>query len=390
MLKVVLIHRVLPHWRVPVFRRLAGRPGIELTVLHGSDFPGTKTVNAADLSGFTHRELATIRLISRITDEREIAFPLWPTLPWHLLSLRPDVILAEGGSNLPNCLILIACAGLLRIPVVWWTLGEIDHASPLTASQRAFRALVRFLERRCAAYLGFSSLAEAYFDRCGYPKEKQFIAVNCVDTDAVKERIPAARDQAVGLRQELGLEGARVLLFVGALAPYKRVEDLITVYARLRRDHPDLRLVVVGGGTHLRVLEEWAQSEGATDVVFTDEIIEGVDPYFQLADVLVLPGLGGLAISEAMTHGLPIIATIGDGCEVDLIRAGENGYIVTLGDLDRMETCLSELLRDPDRCRAMGESSRRLIDERYNINTYMDQLVSALHAGSKPGRFPTH
>jgi glycosyltransferase involved in cell wall biosynthesis len=376
---------VLPHWRIPVFRRLAAWPGIELLALHGSDFPGTKTLNARDLSGFEHRELWTIRLVSRITAEREIAFPLWPTAPWHLWRERPDVLLLEGGSNLPSAFLLVATALCLRIPVVWWTLGEIPHPHRLTLSQRIFRALVRFLERRCTAFLGFSSMARAYFQRCGYPPEAQFVAVNCVDTDAVKERIPAARAQVAALRERLGLGDERVLLFVGSLAPYKRVEDLISVYARLRERHRDLRLVVVGGGSHRSALEAHAREVGAADLIFTGEVVDGIDPYFEMADVLVLPGLGGLAISEAMTHGLPVVSSLADGCERDLIEEGRNGYVVEPRDTRRLEACLEELLSDPERLRAMGEHSRRIVDERYNIGTYMESLVAALRYGAARG-----
>lgn len=382
-MKVVLVHRVLPHWRTPVFRRLAAWPGIELVALHGSDFPGTKTVNGRDLTGFEHRELFTIRLVSKITEQREIAFPIWPTLPWHLLRERPDVIFTEGGSNLPSAFLLIATAWLLRVPVVWWTLGEIPHPEPLSSSQRLFRALVRFLERRCVAYVGFSSMARAYFERCGYPAEAQFIAVNCVDTDAVAAGLPAARAQVDAVRERLGLVGKRVLLFVGALAPYKRVEDLVLVYARLRERYPDLRLVIVGGGTHRQVLEDYAQEIGAKEVVFTGEVIEGVAPYFELGDVLVLPGLGGLAISEAMTHGLPVVATVADGCEADLIQEGRNGHVLEPGDVRRLEDCLDALLADPDRLRAMGERSRAIIEHEHNIDTYMENLIAALHYAAR-------
>lgn len=383
-MKVVLVHRVLPHWRTPVFRRLAARPGIEFVALHGSDFPGTKTVNGADLSGFAHREMWTLRLVSRITAEREIAFPLWPGLPFRLWRERPDVILAEGGSNLVSAFLLVSSARLLRVPVVWWTLGEIPHPGPPSLAQRLFRTLVRFLERRCTAYLGFSSLARDYFERCGYPAQAQFVAVNCVDTDAVFARLPQARRDAAVLREELGLQDKRVLLFVGALAPYKRVEDLIDVYQRLRSRHPELRLLVVGGGAHRAVLEAHARRVGAEDVIFTGQVVEGVGPYFELGDVLVLPGLGGLAISEAMTHGLPVVATLADGCEVDLIEEGGNGHLVTPGDRDALERCLEAMLADPERLEAMGRHGQRLIEERFNIGAYMESLVAALEyaAGS--------
>ena len=53
-------------------------------------------------------------LVGQRRDEREIAFPLWPTLPWHVWRERPDVILMEGGSNLPSAFLLVATAALLR------------------------------------------------------------------------------------------------------------------------------------------------------------------------------------------------------------------------------------------------------------------------------------
>ncbi len=376
-MKVVLTYRVLPHWRTPVFRRLDAWEGIEFVALHGSDFPGTGTVNGRDLTGFSHRELWTLRVISTVRSEREITMPLCPTLPFHLMRERPDVILAEGGSNLANNFLVFAYAALTRTPVVWWTLGALDHGEPLVWWQRLFRGIVRAMERRATALLGYSSEALEYFEREGHPPERQFRAVNCVDTDLVAERADSARDEAGSLRERLGLVDKRVLLFVGKLAPFKRVEDLITVYGRLRAAHPELRLVVVGGGAHLPVLEAFAASEGIDDVIFTGEVVEGVATYFEIGDLLVLPGLGGLVISEAMAHGLPIVATRADGCERDLIGEGENGHVVPVGEIEALGAAIEDVLRD-GRLEAMGEASRQRIRDRYNIGRYMENLVAAL------------
>jgi glycosyltransferase involved in cell wall biosynthesis len=185
------------------------------------------------------------------------------------------------------------------------------------------------------------------------------------------------------LRERLGLVDKRVLLFVGKLAPFKRVEDLITLYSHLRQSHPDLRVVVVGGGAHQAVLEEFARSEGVDDVIFTGQVVDGVAAYFELGDMLVLPGLGGLVISEAMTHGLPVVATRADGCEEDLIANGENGYVVPVGACDELEARVEELLRDPAKLESMGLASRRRIHDRYNIGEYMNNVVAALRYASQ-------
>ena len=116
----------------------------------------------------------------------------------------------------------------------------------------------------------------------------------------------------------------------------------------------------------------------------------GEKEIFVFADTRA-PGLGGLAISEAMTHGLPVVATLADGCEADLIEEGRNGHILEPGDLPRLEACLEALLSDETRLREMGAHSRRIIEERCNIDTYMENLVAALDytAGAgEPGGEP--
>jgi glycosyltransferase involved in cell wall biosynthesis len=375
-MRVALTYRVLQHWRVPVFRRLSKRLGGEFCAFHGPDFPGTKTVNAKDLSGFKHRQLWGIRFNFR-RDGDVVGIPFCPTLLFHLWRYRPDVILSEGGSNLLNMIQVWLYSVLTRTPYVWWTLGELREVKRPSLPLRLWRSVVWFLESRAAVFLGYSSLAKQYFDKHGYPKERQFRAVNCVDTEAVLARIPRFEAKAEQLREELGLVGKQVLLFVGAIYQTKRLEDLIDAYCRLRPAHPDVRLVIVGDGPHRAALEAYARQKGA-DVVFPGQVIEDVSAYFLLGDIFVLPGLGGLSISEAMCHGLPIIATQADGCEVDLIEMGKNGYILDKGNVEQLTSRLNEMLSDPERVKSMGEHSRWIIENRHNIETYMDNLMAAL------------
>jgi glycosyltransferase involved in cell wall biosynthesis len=376
-MKVALSYRVIWHWRLPIFKRLAARPGTEFRAFYGSDHPGTKTVSAKNIEGIDHRRLFTLRINSKYHGER-ITFSFCPTLLIHLARFRPDVILTEGGSNILNNFLIFFYAGLTGTPVVWWTLGPRLGEGRMSLLQRIFRRTVVAMERRSASLLGYSTLATRYFDEQGYPKEDQFQLVNCVDTDLVARQREAAREQVEPLRRKLGLEGKKVLLYVGEIANTKRLEDLIDVYARLRQKHLDLRLVIVGDGEHRPALEEHARRAGAEDVIFTGRVIEGVSAYFLLGDVFVLPGLGGLAISQAMAHSLPVIATKADGCELDLVEDGQNGYILTPGDQDRMYAVLDQIVSDAEVLRKMSDHSRWIIDNKYNINTYMDALIAAL------------
>ena len=83
-------------------------------------------------------------------------------------------------------------------------------------------------------------------------------------------------------------------------------------------------------------------------------------PYFAEADLFVLPGTGGLAVQEAMSHGLPVIVAKGDGTQDDLVRA-ENGWQIPPGDYGALGIYDE---RSVIRCDAFAEDGGRVVPNR--------------------------
>ncbi len=169
----------------------------------------------------------------------------------------------------------------------------------------------------------------------------------------------------------------------------KGIDTLIKAFARLTSavEGPSSKLLVVGDGTQRPQAEQLAAELGiANHVVFTGAIYEGVSAYFQLGDILVLPGTGGLAISEGMAHGLPVICSTGDGVEVDLIDDGQNGYYVPPNDVETLVDRMSQALASPSRLQQMGEHSLSIIRERANIDRYLNEMVSAIYCALETQR----
>ncbi|MCA9169702.1 MAG: glycosyltransferase [Planctomycetales bacterium] len=379
--RVAVTYRVIWHWRLPIFQRLAADPAYEMCVFHGADFPGTKTVNAKRIEGVPHRQLFTLRFLSRMGLPE---WPLCPTLIWRLWRFRPDVILAEGNSNLVNNILTFCYATLTRTPVVFWTLGELKGEQKQGIVNRVYRRVTRWMEQHSAALLGYSSRALDYFQRNGYPTEKQFRAVNVVDTDAIPPRVAAAADQVGPLRTSLKLDDKQVVLFVGAIIPQKRMEDLVDAFEIVRRAQPNSHLLIVGDGPYLPTLREYiAKSEARADVSTVGKVVEGVSAYFLLGDVLVLPHLGGLAISEALAHGIPVIATNADGCEEDLIVDGYDGYLVPVGQPTALADRILSLLSDPQLLAEMKTNALQMIAERHNVHTYLGGIKDAIDYAAK-------
>jgi glycosyltransferase involved in cell wall biosynthesis len=180
-------------------------------------------------------------------------------------------------------------------------------------------------------------------------------------------------------------EGRPNVVFVGRLQRRKRVDQLLYACAALpERIQP--RLTIVGDGPDRESLSALAAE------VYPETEFPGAQhgpdltPFLHRADLFVLPGTGGLAIQEAMAHGLAVIVAEGDGTQEDLVRSG-NGWLVPTDDLDALTRSLLEALSNPVRLRRMGAESFRVVQEEINVQAMVEVFVNVLNTleGSNGG-----
>lgn len=69
----------------------------------------------------------------------------------------------------------------------------------------------------------------------------------------------------------------------------------------------------------------------------------------------------GFVLNEAMEFGLPLVVSEAVGAAPDLVRHGENGYVVPVGNVRALTDALAELARDEELRRRMGSASRALV-----------------------------
>ena len=164
---------------------------------------------------------------------------------------------------------------------------------------------------------------------------------------------PAVFDRArygAGLRQELG-GGKKILMHISNFRPVKRVQDVVRVFARVREQVPCV-LVMVGDGPERGAAEEEARTLGVTDEVRFLGKIDAVAPLLAAADVYVFPSESesfGLSALEALASGVPVVAARVGGLP-EVVRDGETGALLPLGDLDGMADAVLRFL-EPARWR---------------------------------------
>jgi glycosyltransferase involved in cell wall biosynthesis len=160
------------------------------------------------------------------------------------------------------------------------------------------------------------------------------------------------------LRERLGVSGLGVLS-LGRLIALKGVAHAIDAVAQL----PDAQLVVAGAGPESAALARRARG---TAVRFVGEL-RGADKEAHLAaaDAFVLPSIvlpsgrsEGMptTLLEAMERGLPVVASDVGGVR-DVVRDGENGYVVPPGDTRAIAAALARL-QDPALRAQLAEGAR--------------------------------
>ena len=154
------------------------------------------------------------------------------------------------------------------------------------------------------------------------------------------------------------------VIFVGRLAPIKRIDLFLGAIALARRQLPAIRAVIVGDGPERVALEARARELGVHDCVQFAGHQTQIAAWLTRARLFVLcsdtEGLS-LALMEAMLCGLPaLVPAVGD--LGDLVRSGENGYLVVERTPDAYAARLVELLGDGERLRRFGAAARRLAE----------------------------
>lgn len=287
----------------------------------------------------------------------------------------------------------------LRKPIVLRAeqTGEISGAFVWQGRQRStgvseklLRTTLRVrdtLLRRADQFVAISGDIAAEFLAAGYPAERLTRIPNGVDLERFQ---PATREEAYRLREELGLPPKSFLfVYSGRLHRHKGLSTLLDAWRHLVAAEKSGHLVLVGENSpNLGVeaeLREYVSRHLLRDTITFTGRQANVLPYLQAADAFVLPSeREGLSISmlEAMAVGLPAIGTRTSGT-VELIRPGENGYLVDIGDAAGMTRAMSTLLHHPRDAREMGRVSRTMVERDFGLENAADRHV-VLFASLRP------
>ena len=181
------------------------------------------------------------------------------------------------------------------------------------------------------------------------------------------------------LRTRFGIrDDEPVIGWVGRFVAQKGARDLPGVMDFVLSRHAKARFQVVGDGPLRREIESSVERKAESGRVrFTGRVApEMVSSYMSVMDAAILTsyweGLPRVAAQAAMA-GLPVVAYDVEGAS-EVVRSGETGYLVPVGDQRALADRVLEVLALPDRGRSMGEKGRALVADRFDGRRMVDAL----------------
>lgn len=180
------------------------------------------------------------------------------------------------------------------------------------------------------------------------------------------------------------LSGQKTPLTIGTagrLVQVKNFPFLIQVVRSLTSEFPDLILEIAGEGPERPVLESLVSKLEIQDRVRLLGWQQNLPAVMLRWDVFALGSLAegfGLAVTEAMACGLPVVSTAVGGIP-EIVAEGVTGWLVPPGDVDSYRHRLRFLLTDAGQRRAFGAAGRHRVQELFSVGQMADSVQNIYH-----------
>ncbi len=360
--RLVIVTNIPAPYRIPVYNLLAQEPDLNLHVVFCSGREPDREWNLGQ-AGFAHTFLnqSFVRYRGRFI---HINHDVWSVL----LSLRPDVVVTTGFN--PTHLLAYAWARLHGARHVAMTDGTLESEARLSALHRWIRLHVY---QHTVAFIAASDGGMRLYRSYGIDDDAMFKSHLCADNALFFNAPPQAKQYD--------------FIFCGRFEvvknPFFALDVALEVGRRLGRR---VSIVFVGsGGLEARIRTHARDLEADVETTFAGFARqEALPAWYGAARVLLFPTQWdpwGVVANEACAAGVPVLVTEAAGAANELVRHGENGFVLPL-DLEHWTDAAVRLLTDASLMAAMAARGREIVHD-YNYANAAHGIAQAARSADR-------
>ena len=373
MKRVLIVQRMLPHYRVPFFEQLRERLASEEIALE-------LVVGQPTKGGAAKRDEARLSWATTVNNRYLRSGPgrhlVWQPV-WRRAQ-EADLVVVEQASRLIVNYLLLAKRRFGGPKVAFWGHGvNLDRKS----ASRMGEAVKRKMAPLADWWFCYTDGTARRLEAVGVRSDRMTVVQNAIDVQELRKMAVEVSDgDKKSLRASLGIGEGVVALSLGSIYPGKRPDYLVEVGDQIRNAIPDFHLVVIGDGPNRSTIDvaaitrPWLHPVGMLSG-------EPMVAHASLASLLLNPGVVGLAVVDGFALGLPTVTCDLElhGPEIEYLVDGVNGVILERNTSPaEFAASVARLLSDADLLARLQSGCHQSAAE-LSIEAMVDHFASGLH-----------
>ena len=328
-IRVMILQRLLPHYRTGVFKRFTEHFN-HLTVVFGNPAKNEPLKNDTSVLPDNFIEVnnfyptGSTRIFT--SDLKNL-----------LTTKKPQVIISVFNIGNLNLYRLFFLRKIFGFKLILWSFGY-DPVRGFDPKNNFADKIRLIMCQKADAVIFYWQKGKEEIERFSGRRENFFGAPNTLDTvtlTSLKGSFDIKGREL--LKNELGIKERNHFVYVGRLLTDKQIDLLIKAFGILSQDSPDTRLTIIGDGPERESLQRLAGSI-SEKIVFKGEIFddEQTGKWLYVSNALVMPGRLGLSVVHSFCFDTPVISQEKDsyfhGEGIGYLKNGFNGFLTKDGD----------------------------------------------------------
>ncbi len=370
-MKVTIVQRVLPEYRVALFdeiQRILAHESIDFLLLYGQEIKGTTPVTVKIQRTWAQQYKNLYVKLGKLT--------LVLQLKIFITLIRSDLIVIEQANRLLLNYCLFLLKPLCKYKIAYWGHGYNHQAK----NQHSFSEKIKIqLLKKSDWWFSYTPGTTYYLTTHGIALNKITTLRNTIDTrQFVNDLTVTSNANIIAFSKKYNLTAGQTAIYCGGLTKAKEIDFLLEAALMIKKQLPHFSLILLGSGPEQQVVQTHAD-KNSWIIPLGNLYGQEKALAFKSADCVLMPGPVGLIAIDAIVAEKPIVIREleSHGPEIAYIEEYQTGLCSSLAIADYCQTVI-ELMIDNKKMLAIIDNCKK-----HKQTFYIEHMATSFCSGIK-------